>query len=130
MKKLIENCPGNQNDLFDIQEKYSDLKGKLDIFKKAKEEIVKNKTDIEVLNKDLEPKKEEYINLENEIKKIRIEILEIERENLAYKLREELKDGDICPVCGSMEHHNENIRHIEIKDISNLKKVWLKRKIY
>lgn len=131
LEKLIKNCPGNQNDLFDIQEKYSELKGKLDIFKKAKEEIVKNKTDIEVLNKDLEPKKEEYINLENEIKKIKIEILEIERENLAYKLREELKDGDICPVCGSSEHHKEKIKHLDVKDVTNLEEsIGLKEKLY
>ena len=120
LKKLIENCPGNQNDLFDMQEKYSDIKGKLDIFKRAKEEILKNKNVIEELTKELKPKKEEYINLDNEIKKLRIDILEIERENLAYKLREELKVGDICPVCGSMEHHKENIRHKEIKDISSI----------
>ena len=120
LKKLIENCPGNQNDLFDMQEKYSDLKGKLELFKRAKEEILKNKNLIKELTKELKPKKEEYINLEKEIKKIRIDIIEIERENLAYKLREELKSGDICPVCGSMEHHKENIRHIEIKGISNL----------
>ena len=120
LKKLIENCPGNQNDLFDMQEKYSDIKGKLDIFKRAKEEILKNKNVIEELTKELKPKKEEYINLDNEIKKLRIDILEIERENLAYKLREELKVGDICPVCGSMEHHKENIRHKEIRDISSI----------
>ena len=85
-----------------MQEKYSELKGKLDIFKKANEELLKNKNAIELLSKDLEPKKEEYINLENEVKKIKIEILEIERENLAHKLREELKDVDICPFCGSV----------------------------
>lgn len=120
LKKLIENCPGNQNDLFDMQEKYSELKGKLDIFKRAKEELLKNKNEIEELTKDLKPKKEKYINLDNEIKKLRVDILEIERENLAYKLREELKSGDICPVCGSIEHNKENIRHIEITDINSL----------
>ena len=120
LENLVKNCPGNQNDLFDMQEKYSDLKGKLDIFKRAKEEILKNKNAIEELTKELKPKKEECINLDNEIKKLRIDILEIERENLAYKLREELKSGDVCPVCGSMEHHKENIRHIEIMDINSL----------
>ena len=120
LESLVKNCPGNQNDLFDMQEKYSDLKGKLDIFKRAKEEILKNKNAIEELTKELKPKKEEYINLDNEIKKLRVDILEIERENLAYKLREELKSGDVCPVCGSMEHHKENIRHIEIRDINSL----------
>ena len=130
LEKLIKNCPGNQNDLFDMQEKYSELKGKLDIFKKANEELLKNKNAIELLSKDLEPKKEEYINLENEVKKIKIEILEIERENLAHKLREELKDGDICPVCGSVEHHKEKIKHVDIKDVTNLEEsIDLKEKL-
>lgn len=120
LKKLIENCPGNQDDLFNMQEKYSELKGKLDIFKRAKEEILKNKNEIEELIRDLEPKKEKYVDLESEIKKLRIDIREIERENLAYKLREELKSGDICPVCGSIEHNKENIKHIEMKDINSL----------
>ena len=113
-----------------MQEKYSELKGKLDIFKKANEELLKNKNAIELLSKDLEPKKEEYINLENEVKKIKIEILEIERENLAHKLREELKDGDICPVCGSVEHHKEKIKHVDIKDVTNLEEsIDLKEKL-
>ena len=130
LEKLIKNCPGNQNDLFDMQEKYSELKGKLDIFKRSNEELLKNKDAIEVLSKDLEPKKEEYINLENEIKKIKIEILEIERENLAHKLREELNEGDICPVCGSVEHHKEKIKHVDIKDDTNLEKsIDLKEKL-
>ena len=51
LENLVKNCPGNQNDLFDMQEKYSDLKGKLDIFKRAKEEILKNKNAIEELTK-------------------------------------------------------------------------------
>ena len=131
LKKLIENCPGNQNDLFDMQEKYSELKGKLDIFKRAKEELLKNKNEIEELTKDLKPKKEKYINLDNEIKKLRVDILEIERENLAYKLREELKSGDICPVCGSIEHNKENIRNIEIRDINSLENsMALKEKVF
>ena len=130
LESLIKNCPGNQNDLFDMQEKYSELKGKLDIFKRSNEELLKNKDAIEVLSKDLEPKKEEYINLENEIKKIKIEILEIERENLAHKLREELNEGDICPVCGSVEHHKEKIKHVDIKDDTNLEKsIDLKEKL-
>lgn len=130
LEKLIKNCPGNQNDLFDIQEKYSNLKGKLDIFNRANKDILKNKKAIEVLSKELEPKKEEYANLENEIKKIKVEILEIERENLAHKLREELKDGDICPVCGSVEHHKGKIKQVDIKDVTKLEEdIALKEKL-
>lgn len=42
LEKLIKNCPGNQNDLFDMQKKNTlNLKGKLDIFKKNKLRIIK-----------------------------------------------------------------------------------------
>lgn len=123
LDELIKNCPGNQNDLFDMQDKYSELKGKLDIYNRAKEDIKKNNNLINKLEKHINPKKDEYINLENEIKKLRSDILEIERENLAHKLREELKNGDICPVCGSFEHHKENIKHIEVKDISKIEEI-------
>lgn len=120
LEELIKDCPGNQNDLFDMQEKYSELKGKLDIYNRDKEDIKRSNNLINESEEYLKPKKEEYINLESEIKKLKLNILEIERENLAHKLREELKSGDICPVCGSIEHYKENIKHIEIKDISSL----------
>ena len=120
LEELIKDCPGNQNDLFNMQEKYSELKGKLDIYNRDKEDIKRSNNLINESEEYLKPKKEEYINLESEIKKLKLNILEIERENLAHKLREELKSGDICPVCGSIEHYKENIKHIEIKDISSL----------
>lgn len=123
LDELIKNCPGNQNDLFEMQDKYSELKGKLDIYTRAKEDIKKNNDLINKLEEYIKPKREEYINLENEIKKLKADILEIERENLAHKLREELKLGDICPVCGSLEHNKENIKHIEVKDISEIEEI-------
>ena len=130
LESLIKNCPGNQNDLFDMQEKYSELKGQLDIYNRSNEEIKKNIKLIEELSIELKPKKEEFNKLDNEIKKIKVDVLEIERENLAHKLREELMYGDVCPVCGSTEHHKENIKHVEIKDITSLEEsIELKEKI-
>ncbi|MBX9136921.1 AAA family ATPase [Clostridium sp. K12(2020)] len=130
LESLIKNCPGNQNDLFDMQEKYSELKGQLDIYNRSNEEIKKNIKLIEELSIELKPKKEEFNKLDNEIKRIKVDVLEIERENLAHKLREELMYGDVCPVCGSTEHHKENIKHVEIKDITSLEEsIELKEKI-
>ena len=100
LEELNKNCPGSQEELFNL----------------SKEDINKNKNLINELEREVEVKKKEFELLENEIKKISSDILEIERENLAYKLRSELKDGDICPVCGSAQHHKENIKHIEFKE--------------
>ena len=116
LEELNKNCPGSQEELFNLQQKYLELTRKLDIFNKSKEDINKNKNLINELEREVEVKKKEFELLENEIKKISSDILEIERENLAYKLRSELKDGDICPVCGSAHHHKENIKHIEFKE--------------
>ena len=79
LESLIKNCPGNQNDLFDMQEKYSELKGKLDIYNRSNEEIKKNIKLIEELSIELKPKKEEFNKLDNEIKRIKVDVLEIER---------------------------------------------------
>ena len=116
LEELNKNCPGSQEELFNLQQKHLELTRKLDIFNKSKEDINKNKNLINELEREVEVKKKEFELLENEIKKISSYILEIERENLAYKLRSELKDGDICPVCGSAHHHKENIKHIEFKE--------------
>lgn len=131
LESLTNNCPGNQNDLFDMQEKYSELRGKLDIYNRAKEDIEKGNILINELDEKLNPKTYEYINLDIEIRKLRADILEIDRENLAHKLREELKSGDVCPVCGSVEHHKENIKYVEVKEITSLQEdLVLKEKLF
>ena len=131
LENLINNCPGNQNDLFDLQEKYSELRGKLDIYNRAKEDIEKSNILINELDEKLNPKTYEYINLDIEIRKLRADILEIDRENLAHKLREELKSGDVCPVCGSVEHNKENIKYVEVKEITSIQDdLALKEKLF
>ena len=120
LEELIKNCPGNQDDLFIMQESYSELKGKLELYNKAKADISSNQKLIKELEEILKLKKEEFANLDSDIKKIKSDLLEVERENLAHKLREDLKNGDICPVCGSTDHHKENIIHVDIKDVNEL----------
>lgn len=120
LKILIESCPENQDDLFNLQEKYTEFKSKLDVFKRLSVNISKNTKLIKDLTEELNVRKENYINLENKLKKLKSELIEVERENLAHKLRGELKEGDICPVCGSLNHHKENIKGIKVLDISNL----------
>lgn len=127
LEELNKNCPGNQEELFNLQKKHLELTRKLDIFNKAKEDINKNKNLINELEKEAYVKKREFELLENEIKKISSDILQIERENLAYKLRCELSDKDICPVCGSTNHDKENIKNIDFKDTTKFEKEKLSK---
>ena len=105
-----------QKDKNDKIDRCQKLQEEQKVLQEKQEDINKNKNLINELEREVEVKKKEFELLENEIKKISSDILEIERENLAYKLRSELKDGDICPVCGSAQHHKENIKHIEFKE--------------
>jgi len=54
---------------------------------------------------------------------------ETETENLAYTLRGSLLDGDVCPVCGSKEHHKENIEILSITNTKQLKLDLSKKRI-
>lgn len=120
LEELIKNCPGNQDDLLELQNIYSESKRKLLDYKAAKAEILKYEGNIIKLSDTLKLSKENNIELLKEIEKLKASVKEIEIENLAHSLRETLNSGEICPVCGSVEHHKENIKHIELKDISML----------
>lgn len=85
---------------------------------------------VESLNKKLADLEEEEKKLSGELKKLE----DMRRENLAYELAKDLKEGSPCPVCGSTHHEvmefqgSKNIVETEdmLKEVSsklNLKKV-------
>lgn len=120
LKELISNVPGNQDDLSKLQNEAFTSKENWNAFNrynKDKEEATKSMV---VYKNTLEENSEKRKELENIVKNIKNKIKELEVENLAHKLREELKNGDTCPVCGSNEHHKDKIKHIEIKDFKDI----------
>ena len=64
--------------------------------------------------------KKKWKKQEEELEKIKNKQNEIIRENLAHKLREELNEGEICPVCGSTHHLKENIKIVDTVDLKDI----------
>lgn len=108
--KLNDNCPGNQNTLLALNEKHKNAKDKWDKHKEFSDAMEKSLGKIEVIKKTLKQNEYEKISLVEKMNKAK----EIINENLAHTLREELSEGEACPVCGSKEHHKENIINISI----------------
>lgn len=113
LKNLNENCPGNQDTLISLKEKLSYAKEKWDKHKEYTFAIEKGLLNTETFGKELKDKQQEKTRIFEKINILKDEIKRLEKENLAYILRESLAVGDICPVCGSTEHHKENILHAE-----------------
>ncbi|HKM00862.1 MAG TPA: AAA family ATPase [Sedimentibacter sp.] len=109
LKDLNDNCPGDQNTLLNLKEKLTYAKENWDKDKEYTTLIEKSLEKAQVLKIELEKKKQNKTVLYDEIKILKDEIKSLETENLAFVLRESLTDGDTCPVCGSIEHHKENI---------------------
>ncbi|MBX7367298.1 AAA family ATPase [Clostridium chauvoei] len=122
LEELIKNCPGNQNDLLELQKLNSESKKAWENFNKYNEEIDKYKKD--VINYDifLKENRERHIKLKEEIEVLKADVKELQIENLANTLRKDLNEGKACPVCGSVEHHKENLKHVELKDVKALEK--------
>jgi len=128
LNKLIENCPGDQNSLLALQKNLTDVRDKWSKYYEYEGDLHSSTALVEKLKIELQNKKSEKNNLENEIEEIDKKVKKIEVENLAHTLRESLVEGEPCPVCGSVHHVVENVT---ILDSSNLKelKFDLDRKI-
>jgi len=117
---LLKNSPGEQNDLVNLNQLIVENDQKWKIYHKSNDEIKASKDEIKALSVKIINKKEEVKRQEDELEKIKNKQKEIMRENLAHALREELIDGEVCPVCGSTHHNKENIKQIEILDLTSI----------
>lgn len=102
-----ENLSNYRDEIEEYQRVIRDYREK----KSQKEEYLLR---LEELERKLELLKEEERDIDSQL-----EILEEKRrENLAYELAKELKEGEPCPVCGSI-HHNK-IEHNSSEDIEKI----------
>jgi len=115
---LLRNSPGEQNDLVNLNQLIVENDQKWKIYDKTNYEIQYAKDEMKSLSIEITNKKEERKKQEEELEEIKDKQKEIMRENLAHTLREELIAGDVCPVCGSTHHIKENIKRIEVLDLT------------
>ncbi|HHZ01911.1 MAG TPA: AAA family ATPase [Tissierellia bacterium] len=116
LKDLNSNCPGDQDTLLSMNKLLTEIKEKWNKYNEYIASIKKSKIDIEKLSEELKKREKFKDQLKDSLTSLKEKINNCERENLAHTLRENLKEGEVCPVCGSLDHHKENIISAELSD--------------
>ncbi|KAB3525729.1 AAA family ATPase [Alkaliphilus serpentinus] len=122
LEKLEKECPGDQNSLLFQHEKLALAKESWNKFNELKDDLQKSSEEIIKLKPKLDSLLEKADKLDQEINVLKGIIKKVESENLANALRAELKHGDMCPVCGSLEHHPENLNIVDITNLDQYRK--------
>jgi len=118
LEKLINTCPGESTDLLNLQRSISEETEKTKRYSIATEVIISSEETIKSLREAVNKYEKNKSRIDEAIKGLKAEILGLQVETLASELRENLNKGEPCPVCGSLVHHVENIRHIENLDLT------------
>ncbi len=116
LEDIVHRCPGNQDDIVALQKKLLETKEKWNRYNDYRKVMETSKENLRDYETSLEKEEVKKILLEHSVSELKEKIRDIEIENLSHNLRTQLKVGEVCPVCGSIEHHKENIKHVEIKD--------------
>lgn len=129
LEKLVKDSPGEQKDLLDLQELLVESKEKWNSYHKLNKDICLSKEGIEELNRLISSKTNDEQILKKTLEQLKKQYNDASMENLAIKLRKQLKDGDTCPVCGSIHHIKEEMlyekdRNLEVmeEEIENKEK--------
>ncbi|MGV1040158.1 SbcC/MukB-like Walker B domain-containing protein [Clostridium perfringens] len=127
LESLLKKTPGDSNSILEKQIKLGEYREKLNKYKEIKnslEESLKSKNNFEEKLKALENQK---LLLEKEVRELKEYINKVKVEELAHKLRENLVDGECCPVCGSTHHELNKVEKINLEE-SNEKTTLLESK--
>ncbi|EOU1478093.1 AAA family ATPase [Clostridium perfringens] len=127
LESLLKKTPGDSNSILEKQIKLGEYREKLNKYKEIKnslEESLKTKNNFEEKLKGFENQK---LLLEKEVRELKEYINKVKVEELAHKLRENLVDGECCPVCGSTHHELNKVEKINL-DESNQKTTLLESK--
>lgn len=127
LESLLKETPGDSNSILEKQIKLGEYREKINKYKEIKnslEESLKTKNNFEEKLKEFENQK---LLLEEEIRELKEYINKVRIEELAHKLRENLVDGECCPVCGATHHELNNVKKINLEE-SNEKITLLESK--
>lgn len=116
LENLLKETPGDSNSILEKQIKLGEYREKLNKYKEIKkslEESLKIKNNFEEKLKGFENQK---LLLEKEVRELKEYINKVKVEELAHKLRENLVDGECCPVCGSVHHELRNVEKINLEE--------------
>ena len=120
LENLLKSVPGTQDDLLNMQKLLSENKEKWSSFNRISKDIEDGKDRISQLHIDLDNYNKVICNEEELLIAMKNNLDIMDKEMLAHNLREQLREGEICPVCGSREHFKENIKAIKIDGIKEL----------
>uniref|UniRef100_UPI0039EAD509 AAA family ATPase n=1 Tax=Clostridium perfringens TaxID=1502 RepID=UPI0039EAD509 len=118
LENLLTETPGDSNSILEKQIKLGEYREKFNKYKEIKkslEESLKTKNNFEEKLKGFENQK---LLLEKEVRELKEYINKVKVEELAHKLRENLVDGECCPVCGSVHHELRNVEKINLEESS------------
>ncbi|EOU1777978.1 AAA family ATPase [Clostridium perfringens] len=127
LENLLKETPGDSNSILEKQIKLGEYREKLNKYKEIKnslEESLKTKNNFEEKLKAFENQK---LLLEKEVRELKEYINKVKVEELAHKLRENLIEGECCPVCGSTHHELNKVEKINLEE-SNEKTTLLESK--
>lgn len=120
LKELLNNVPGKNEDLVAIQKLLMEVKDKWTRYEAAKKILEADKVSITKFEDLLNSNTTEKSDLEKGILKLKSSLSKVQVENIAHTLREALREGGVCPVCGSKDHHMEDIEIVEVDDVKEL----------
>ncbi|EOU1893452.1 AAA family ATPase [Clostridium perfringens] len=127
LESLLKETPGDSNSILEKQIKLGEYREKLNKYKEIKnslEESLKTKNNFEEKLKAFENQK---LLLEKEVRELKEYINKVKVEELAHKLRENLVEGECCPVCGSTHHELNKVEKINLEE-SHEKTILLESK--
>lgn len=120
LKELLNNNPGKNEDLVSLQKQLMEVKDKWTRYEAAMKVIEDTKGTMVEIQGSLKDKFIEKATLEQSIIELKSSVSKLQVENIAHSLREALKEGEVCPVCGSKDHHLEAVKIAETIDLKEL----------
>lgn len=120
LDNLIKEHSLDNIDLLKEQRLVRDLKDKLNVYEENIQIINKTKNEKDKLESELNEKLKLKEDELNKLQKLKKDYEEIKIECIAHELRKNLRDGEVCPVCGALHHNLENIKINEYSNINNI----------